>query len=220
MAGDEPGPPEDDRREEIKVLKELEASAKDKARQGITVSIFDAPRGYQSAQEQWICETLAMALRDQGMADLCGIVSNADPNEFPDCRARCDDAPIAIEVTELIDACRQWSEWPLARFEAHLRRRISDKDLTAHKAQQDGRLAEFEALWLVIATDEALLTQALLAAYLDHVRVPRSRYFDQVFVLKGYEPGINAAVQGREHEQQEHGVGYTAFTVQWSEGHP
>lgn len=217
MADDQTANPEDDPREEIDVLMELAAAAKDKARQGITVSIFDAPRGYQSAQEQWICEQLAMALRDQGMADLREIVSNANPNQFPDCRARCDGTPIAIEVTELIDARHQWSEWPLDLFEDRLRQRIADKDRKAHAAQQDGRLAEFEALWLVIATDEALLTPALLSAHLDHVRLPKPRHFDKVFVLKGYEPGINAVARGREHEPQEQRVGYTAFPVQWSE---
>ena len=39
-------------------------------------------------------------------------------------------------------------------------------------------------------------TPALLSAYLDHVRLPEPRHCDKVFVLKGYEPGINAVVGG------------------------
>ena len=196
-------------------LGRLLAAAERKAEQGFGLSMWDAPHGFQSAQEQTICEELAKSLRQQAMADVREIAANADPNGFPDCDARSNGANIGVEVTELIDPSTRFSEWPLDRFEKYLRKRISDKDQKAAKAEEAGLLAAFDELWLVIATDESLLIPSVLRAYLNRLRLPKPSHFGAVFVLAPYEPGSNAVARGSEYEPQEELAGHTSFEVQW-----
>ena len=62
--------------------------AGERAKNGINVSLWDAPNVFQTAQERAICEELARSLRQKGSADVGRIGSNCNTNGFPDCNAK------------------------------------------------------------------------------------------------------------------------------------
>lgn len=202
--------------DDLKAITRLIKASEKKAKKGITVSHWDAPNDFKPAQERMISEELARSLRRQGRADIREVVSNPDPNEFPDCSARLDSASIGIEVTELIDPHTQFSEWPLDRFQRCLAMIISKKDAKAERIELAQRLALLEQIWLVIATDEALLTPKIIEDHLSRIRLPRPIHLSAVFVL-GYQPTDNPVMRGTEHEPEEEQARWTAFEVQWTD---
>ena len=200
---------------DMEALVRLLEAGERKAKKGIRVSHWDAPNEFQGAQELAIAEKLAKSLAEQGRAEVRELVSNADPNELPDCHARLDGELIGIEVTELIEARQQWSDWSLERFKERLAAIIAKKDQKAGTPERVAALSRLHQLWLVIATDEPLLVPKLIGEYLATIRITKPSRFDAVFVLGPYEPINNAAMAGTEHEAEGEGAQYSACEVQW-----
>ena len=75
---------------DMEALVRLVEAGERKAKKGIRVSHWDAPNEFQGAQELVIAHELAKSLAEQGRAEVRELVSNADPNELPDCHARLD----------------------------------------------------------------------------------------------------------------------------------
>ena len=80
----------------MEALVRLVEAGERKAKKGIRVSHWDAPNEFQGAQELAIAEELAKSLAEQGRAEVRELVSNADPNELPDCHARLDGELIGV----------------------------------------------------------------------------------------------------------------------------
>ena len=125
---------------------------------------------------------------------------------------------IGIEVTELYAPHEHWLDWPLERFREWLAAIIDKKDRKAGRPERAPSLSRLDQLWLVIATDERMLTSELIEKHLGKIRLPKPTLFDSVFVLGPYEPRENAVMEGREHEPGNESASYTAFEVQWLAG--
>ena len=208
-------PVQDDDDLDMEALKRYVEAGERRAAKGIRVSHWDAPNEFQPVQELMIVEELAKSLKEQGIAEIREIEPNPAPNELPDCHARLDGKRIGIEVTELIEPFEHWTDWPLERFREKLAASIDKKDRKAGKPERAPALSRLHQLWLVIATDERLLTPKLIEAHLAWIRPTKPAHFDAVFVLGPYEPRENAVVEGMEHETDDERAGYTAFEVQW-----
>ena len=200
---------------ELEALVRLVEAGKRKAEKGIRVSHWDAPNEFQGAQEMAIADELAKSLAEQGRAKVREIVSNADPNELPDCHARLDEESIGIEITELIEPRQQWSDWPLERFKERLATIIGKKDQKAGTPERAAALSRLHQLWLVIATDEPLLVPKLIGEYLATIRLMKPSRFDAVFVLGPYERSNGGVMEGTEHGADGECAQYCAFEVQW-----
>ena len=190
-------PVQDDDDLDMEALKRYVEAGERRAAKGIRVSHWDAPNESQLVQELMIAEELAKSLKEQGRAEIREIEPNPIPNELPDCHARLDGKPIGIEVTELIEPFQHWTDWPLERFREKLAASIDKKDRKAGKPERAPALSRLYQLWLVIATDERLLTPELIEEHLAWIRLTKPAYFDAVFVLGPYEPTENAVVEGR-----------------------
>ena len=200
---------------EMEAFVRLVKAGERKARKGFRVSHWDAPNEFQGAQELAIADELAKSLAEQGRAEVHEIVSNADPNELPDCHARLDGELIGIEITELIEPRQQWLDWPVERFKERLAAIIAEKDQKAGTPERAAALSRLHQLWLVIATDEPLLVPKLIGEHLATIRLTKPTRFDAVFMLGPYEPMNSAVMEGREHEADGEGAQYFAFEVQW-----
>ena len=200
---------------DVATLKRYAEAGERKADKGIRVSHWDASHAFQPVQELMITEELAKSLKKQRRAEIREIEPNPTPNELPDCHARLDGKRIGIEVTELIEPFEHWTDWPLERFREKLAASIDKKDRKAGKPERVPALSRLHQLWLVIATDERLLTPELIEEHLAWIRLTKPVHFDAVFVLGPYEPRENAVAEGMEDATDGERAGYTAFEVQW-----
>ena len=75
-----------------------------------------------------------------------------------------------------------WPKWPFDNFQDRLRAVIREKDEIAANRAREGRLDEFDRLYLLVRTHEYNLTEDRVADYLQRVEIPAFRHFDDAYL--------------------------------------
>ncbi len=178
----------DETKEYIEALRE----ALDKQRG--YASYFD---WYDSDIKEWgIVTTLNESFEKLSNIQLSNIESRGQGNDPPDCQAKdAEGNHLAIEVTELVDPkmvelhqhekSYAFAKWDKLKFVAKLNERLEAKNYT--KSFKGG---PYDIKWLVIHTDEFVLTAKKVIPWLEGESFKRPNPFDNVFLLFSYDPSL------------------------------
>jgi hypothetical protein len=137
------------------------------------------------------------SLQHRGETLFDRVSSRGRGNDPPDCEAvGADEAPVAIEVTELVDPDAivahknkrpyEWKDWSREKLQDAVARLLIAK-AARRKSLKGGPYSEYIVL---IYTDEPMLAYDTAVTLLDGTRFATSRHIDRAFLLISYDPKV------------------------------
>ena len=160
---------------------------------------FDNVHGYQEFSEIDYVRDWAKALNQCGHSIPTDRITS-NPDDPPDCFAKMDGKPIAVEVTMLVGSRCQHEEWPFDKFHKSIKTIVSKKD------KKTKRVCHLHKQFLLISTEtEASLDKEKLGEHLKGIELLRPRNFDGVYIIGEYIPSSGGDPGIRREENPDSG---------------
>lgn len=149
--------------------------------------------------EEWgVLYYLSESLTSSGVTIFNSFIQRERPNDPPDCEALDESGQrVAIEVTELVDEeaiksfktgeIFSWANWDVTKFRNRLNNIIKRKDSRFDDLKDPPYKGGY---FLVIFTDEPMLKQNQVNAFLDGYFIKNTKHLSKVFLLLSYDPSI------------------------------